>query len=215
MVQTRSIKQHQTNRKSLKVKLLTLMTKRFLNIVTTVLLAFAWAAPLCAAKPLTQAEVDAMYERIDALYEQGMSAYKAGEFSQTATLLTEAVSLQEQVAEDDDLLAMTTTLAVAQSQAGEYQAALTMTDKAIALAKKLHGEQAKELTQLESNRAYLQSKIDMRRDNPPHDHSRGGHHRRTTAVRRRYPRLPTGRLPQGITADTSGRGDRYAATDLP
>ena len=137
------------------------MTKRILNIVTTVLLAFAWAAPLCAAKPLTQAEVDAMYERIDALYEQGMSAYKAGEFTQTATLLTEAVSLQEQVAEDDDLLAMTTTLAVAQSQAGEYQAALTMTDKAIALAKKLHGEQAKELTQLESNRAYLQSKIDM------------------------------------------------------
>ena len=137
------------------------MTKRILNIVTTVLLAFAWAAPLCAAKPLTQAEVDAMYERIDALYEQGMSAYKAGKFTQTATLLTEAVSLQEQVAEDDDLLAMTTTLAVAQSQAGEYQAALTMTDKAIALAKKLHGEQAKELTQLESNRAYLQSKIDM------------------------------------------------------
>ena len=137
------------------------MNTFFRNIVTTVLLAFAWAAPLCAAKPLTQAEVDAMYERIDALYEQGMSAYKAGEFTQTATLLTEAVSLQEQVAEDDDLLAMTTTLAVAQSQAGEYQAALTMTDKAIALAKKLHGEQAKELTQLESNRAYLQSKIDM------------------------------------------------------
>ena len=38
------------------------------NIVTAVLLAFGWVAPLCAA-PLTQAEVDALYERIDALYD--------------------------------------------------------------------------------------------------------------------------------------------------
>ncbi len=130
-------------------------------MVTTMLLTFGWVASLCAATPLTQAEVDALYERIDALYEQGMSAYKAGDFTKTTTLMTEAVSLQEQIAEDDDLLAMCTTLAVAQSQAGEYQAALTTTDRAIALAKKLHGEQAKQLAQLESNRAYLQAKIDM------------------------------------------------------
>lgn len=137
------------------------MNTFFRNIVTTVLLAFAWAAPLCAVTPLTQAEVDAMYERIDALYEQGMSAYKAGDFTKTATLMTEAVGLQEQITEDDDLLAMTTTLAAAQSQAGDYAAALTTTDKAIALAKKLHGEEAKQLAQLESNRTYLQTKIDM------------------------------------------------------
>lgn len=137
------------------------MTKRILNIVTTVLLAFAWAAPLCANKPLTQAEVDAMYERIDALYEQGMSAYKGGDFKKTTTLMTEAVGLQKQVAEDDDLLAMTMTLAAAQSQAEDYAAAMATTNEAIALAKKLHGEEAKELTQLESNREYLQAKIDM------------------------------------------------------
>lgn len=137
------------------------MTKRFLNIVTMVLLTFGWVASLCASKPLTQAEVDALYERIDALYEQGMSAYKAGDYKQTAELMTEAVGLQQQIAEDEDLLAMSTTLAAAQSQAAEYEAALTTTDKTIALAKKLHGEGAKELEQLESNRAYLLSKINM------------------------------------------------------
>lgn len=137
------------------------MTKRFLNIVTTMLLTFGWVASLCASKPLTQAEVDALYERIDALYEQGMSAYKAGDYANTATLLTEAVSLQQQIAEDEDLLDMITTLAAAQSQAEQYEAALTTTDKTIALAKKLHGEGAKELAQLESNRAYLQTKINM------------------------------------------------------
>ena len=137
------------------------MTKWFLNIVTTMLLTFGWVASLCASKPLTQAEVDALYERIDALYEQGMSAYKAGDYTKTATLLTEAVSLQQQIAEDEDLLDMITTLAAAQSQAEQYEAALTTTDKTIALAKKLHGEGAKELAQLESNRAYLQTKINM------------------------------------------------------
>ena len=137
------------------------MTKWFLNIVTTMLLTFGWVASVCAAKPLTQAEVDALYERIDALYEQGMSAYKAGDYTKTATLLTEAVSLQQQIAEDEDLLDMITTLAAAQSQAEQYEAALTTTDKTIALAKKLHGEGAKELAQLESNRAYLQTKINM------------------------------------------------------
>lgn len=125
------------------------------------LLTFGWVASLCASKPLTQAEVDALYERIDALYEQGMSAYKAGDYVNTANMLTEAVSLQQQIAEDEDLLDMITTLAAAQSQAAQYEAALTTTDKTIALAKKLHGEGAKELAQLESNRAYLQTKINM------------------------------------------------------
>ena len=133
----------------------------FRNIVTTVLLTFGWVASVCAATPLTQAEVDALYERIDALYEEGMNAYKAGEYKKTATVLTEAVGLQQQIAEDEDLLAMITTLAAAESQAGDYGAALKTTEKTIALAKRLHGEGAKELTQLESNRAYLQSKIDM------------------------------------------------------
>lgn len=130
------------------------------NIVTTVLLTFWWVAPLCAA-PLTQAEVDALYERIDALYEEGMSAYKAGDYAKTATLLTEAVALQKQIAEDEDLLAMITTLAAAQSQAGAYEAALTTTENSIALAKRLKGDKAPELTQLENNRAYLQAKINM------------------------------------------------------
>ncbi len=125
------------------------------------LLTFGWVASLCAANPLSQEEVDALYERIDALYEQGMSAYKSGNFKQTATLMTEAVALQQQVAEDEDLLAMLTTLASAQSQAEEYQAALTTTDQTIALAKRLHGDAAQELATLESNRAYLQKKIDM------------------------------------------------------
>ena len=130
------------------------------NIVTAVLLAFGWVAPLCAA-PLTQAEVDALYERIDALYAEGMNAYKAGDYAKTATLLTEAVALQKQITEDEDLLAMSTTLAAAQSQAGAYEAALTTTENSIALAKRLKGESAPELTQLENNRAYLQSKISM------------------------------------------------------
>jgi len=133
----------------------------FRNIVTTVLLTFGWVASVCAATPVTQAEVDALYERIDALYEQGMSAYKAGEYKTTATVLTEAVGLQQQIAEDEDMLAMLTTLAASESQAGDYGAALKTTEKTIALAKRLHGEGAKELAQLESNRAYLQSKIDM------------------------------------------------------
>ena len=131
------------------------------NIVTTVLLTFGWVAALYASKPLTQAEVDAMYERIDALYEDGMHAYQAHQYSQTVTLMAEAVRLQEQLAEDEDLLAMITTLAAAQSQAGDYEAALTTTDKTIALAKKLHGDGAKELAQLETNRTYLLAKINM------------------------------------------------------
>ena len=136
------------------------MNNQIRNIVTAVLLAFGWVAPLCAA-PLTQAEVDALYERIDALYAEGMNAYKAGDYAKTATLLTEAVALQKQIAEDEDLLAMSTTLAAAQSQAGAYEAALTTTENSIALAKRLKGDSAPELTQLENNRAYLQSKISM------------------------------------------------------
>ena len=134
------------------------MNKLFRNIVTTVLLAFGWVAPLCA---LTQAEIDALYNRIDSLYEAGMSAYKASDFAKTAVLMQQAVALQQQVAEDEDLLAMSTTLAAAQSQAGDYQAALTTTNNAIALARRLKGDTAPELAQLESNRAYLQQKIDM------------------------------------------------------
>ena len=139
------------------------MAKLFRKIATAVLLAMWLVAPLCAhtAVPLTQAEVDALYERIDALYEEGMSAYKTGDYKQTASLMTEAVALQKQIAEDDDLLAMMTTLAAAQSQAGEYQAALTTTENTIALARRLHGAAAPELAQLESNRAYLQQKISM------------------------------------------------------
>lgn len=136
------------------------MCKLFRTIITSVLLTLGWVAPMCAAA-LTQAEIDALYERIDALYEQGMSAYKAGDYKQTAVLLTEAVSLQQQVAEDEDLLAMITTLASAQSLAGEYQSALTTTDKTIVLAQRLHGAAAPELSTLEANRAYLQAKIDM------------------------------------------------------
>ena len=136
------------------------MGKLYRNIVTAVLLTFGWVAPLCAT-PLTQAEVDALYERIDALYAEGMNAYKAGDYAKTATLMTEAVALQKQIAEDEDLLAMSTTLAAAQSQAGAYEAALTTTENTIALAKRLKGELAPELTQLENNRAYLQAKISM------------------------------------------------------
>lgn len=136
------------------------MGKLYRNIVTAVLLTFGWVAPLCAT-PLTQAEVDALYERIDALYAEGMNAYKAGDYAKTATLMTEAVALQKQIAEDEDLLAMSTTLAAAQSQAGAYEAALTTTENTIALAKRLKGELAPELTQLGNNRAYLQAKISM------------------------------------------------------
>ena len=136
------------------------MTKLFRYIATTVLLTCGWVAPLCAQQ-LTQAEVDAMYNRIDELYEEGMSAYKSGNFARTAELMQEAIALQQQIAEDEDLLAMRSTLAVALSQTGDYQAALTTTDQAIALAKRLKGDQAPELTQLENNRAYLEQKINM------------------------------------------------------
>lgn len=102
-----------------------------------------------------------MYNRIDNLYEEGMSAYKAGNYARTAELMSEAVALQQQIAEDEDLLAMITTLAAAQSQAGDYEAALTTTNQTIALAKRLKGDSAPELTQLENNRAYLQSKINL------------------------------------------------------
>lgn len=131
------------------------------NIVTMVLLTLGWVAPLCAQQKLTPEEVDALYNRIDALYEDGMSAYKQGDFTRTVTLMSEAVALQQKLAEDEDLLAMITTLAVAQSQAGDYQAALTTTEQTIALAKRLHGDAAPELESLESNRTYLQAKIDM------------------------------------------------------
>ena len=123
-----------------------------------VLLIFGWVAPLCA---LTPQEEDALYNRIDSLYEAGMAAYKAGNFKHTTALMQKAVDLQQQIAEDEDLLAMITTLAAAQSQAGDFEAALTTTDKTIALAKRLHGATAPELTILENNRAYLQKKIDM------------------------------------------------------
>ena len=136
------------------------MTKLFRNIAATLLLTFGWVAPLCAAS-LTQAQIDALYNRIDDLYEQGMTAYKSADYSRTVTLMQEAVTLQQQIAEDDDLLAMITTLAAAQSQAGDIQSALTTTEQAIALAKRLKGDNAPELAQLENNRAYLQSKINM------------------------------------------------------
>lgn len=134
------------------------MTKRILNILTTMLLTFGWVAPLWAFTP--EEELD-MFNRIDSLYEAGMDAYKSGDYRKTALLMGDAVRLQQQLSEDDDLLAMSTTLAAAQSQAGDYQAALTTTDNTIALAKRLHGDAAPELTQLENNRAYLQAKIDM------------------------------------------------------
>ena len=134
------------------------MNNLFRNIVTTVLLTAMWVAPLFA---LTQEELDALYNKIDALYEAGMSAYKSGDYSKTAELMQEAVALQKQIAEDEDLLAMITTLAAAQSQTGDYKAALTTTEQTIALAKRIKGENAPELTQLENNRAYLQQKIDM------------------------------------------------------
>lgn len=130
------------------------------NIVTTVLLAFGWVAPTLAQK-LTPEEVDALYNRVDALYEDGMSAYKSGDYARTVELMKEAVALQQTIDEDEDLLAMTTTLAAAQSQTGDYEAALTTTNNAIALAQRLKGANAPELTSLENNRAYLQSKIDM------------------------------------------------------
>lgn len=131
---------------------------QFRNILTTVLLAFGWVAPLWSFTPEQELE---MFNRIDSLYEAGMDAYKQGDYSHTAILLQDAVSLQQQLSEDEDLLGMLTTLAAAQSQAGDYEKALTTTDKSIALAKRLKGESASELTQLENNRAYLQSKIDM------------------------------------------------------
>ncbi|MBQ7531175.1 MAG: CHAT domain-containing protein [Paludibacteraceae bacterium] len=134
------------------------MKRLFRNILTTVLLAFWWVAPLWCFTPEQELE---MFNRIDSLYEAGMATYKQGEYGRTASLLQEAVSLQQQLSEDDDLLAMLTTLAAAQSQAGNYQAALTTTDNSIALAKRLKGDGAPELTQLENNRAYLQAKIDM------------------------------------------------------
>ena len=137
------------------------MNNLFRNIVTTVLLTCGWVAPLYAQQKLTPQEVDALYNRIDDLYEQGMSAYKQGDYRRTVELMTEAVALQQKIEEDEDLLAMSTTLAAAQSQAGDYQAALTTTEQTIALAKRLKGDNAPELTQLENNRAYLQTKINM------------------------------------------------------
>ena len=80
----------------------------FRNILTTVLLTIMWAAPLRA---LTPAEEDALYNRIDSLYESGMSTYRSGDYSRSAALMQQAVTLQQQIAEDDDLLAMLTTLA--------------------------------------------------------------------------------------------------------
>lgn len=143
--------------------------KLFRNILTTVLLTLGWVAPLCA---MTPAEEDALFNRIDSLYEAGMSAYRASDFAKTAMLMNEAVVLQQQIAEDEDLLAMMTTLAASQSQAGNYQAALTTTDQTIVLAKRLKGAAAPELTQLENNRAYLQQKINM----PVEEHVEIVHH---------------------------------------
>jgi len=137
------------------------MKQLFRNIVASMLLTCGWVASMYAQQKLTPQEVDALYNRIDSLYEAGMNAYKAGNYAGTAVLLQDAVALQKQISEDEDLLAMITTLAAAQSQAGDYQAALTTTNATIALAQRLHGAAAPELTQLEKNRAYLQQKIDM------------------------------------------------------
>lgn len=134
------------------------MTRPIRIILTTVLLAFGWVAPLWSFTPEQELE---LFNRIDSLYEAGMEAYKQADYRHTADLLSRAVSLQQQLSEDDDLLAMLTTLAAAQSQAGDYQAALTTTDSSIALARRLKGDNAPELTQLDNNRAYLLAKINM------------------------------------------------------
>lgn len=130
----------------------------FRNILTTALLTILWVVPSWS---LTPEEEDALYNRIDSLYEAGMSAYKNGDYARTVIMLQDAVALQRLIAEDEDFLAMMTTLASAHSLAGEYQAALTATNITIDLAQRLHGAAAPELPTLEANRAYLQAKIDM------------------------------------------------------
>lgn len=133
------------------------MPKRILNILTTVLLAVMWAAPLCA---LTPEQEDALYGQIDSLYEAAMQAYNGGLFDSSAEALKQAVDLQKQIAENDELLALYMTLATAQSGAGQYEEALTTTDNALALAATLPTEEAK-IAQLKNNRTYLESKINM------------------------------------------------------
>ena len=131
--------------------------KLFRNILTTVLLAVMWAAPLWA---LTPEQEDALYGRIDSLYEAGMQAYNSGAFDRSAAALQQAVDLQKQIAEDDELLSLYMTLATALSEAGQYEAALTTTDQALALATTLPSEAAK-IPQLKNNRTYLENKINM------------------------------------------------------
>ena len=132
------------------------MNKLFRNILTTVLLTIVWVAPLRA---LTPEQEDALYGRIDSLYEAGMQAYNSGAFDLSAAALQQAVDLQMQIAEDDELLSLYMTLASAQSSAGLYQAALTTTDQALALAATLSEES--KIAQLQNNRAYLVLKIEM------------------------------------------------------
>lgn len=127
------------------------------NILTTVLLAVMWAAPLRA---LTPEEEDVLYGRIDSLYEAGMQAYNSGAFDRSVAALQQAAAIQKQIAEDEELLSLYITLAAAQSSAGSYEAALTTTDQALALAGTIPSEAGK-IAQLKNNRTYLESKINM------------------------------------------------------